>query len=310
MEKGRPDVEDCLAASDVARATRPREVRLSSMRITIFGATGLLGKDLVKEWTEDEVTGLGSSDADIRDAHQVSAAIKRTKPDWVVLSAAYTDVDGCETNRDLAFAVNTQGAINVAEATKAHGAKLLFVSTDYVFDGKSTVPYETDHPRAPHGIYGRSKAGAEERLQQILPDVCITRTSWLFGVGGKCFPDTILKLAATRKEIDVVNDQRGSPTYSVDLARAIVQLCRKEGKGIVHATNRGDCTWYEFAKEIVAQAGSNTIVLPTTSDKFVRPAPRPAYSVLSAKSLDAYAIAMPDWQAALRDYMQSRNAAG
>jgi len=281
------------------------------MRITIFGATGLLGKDLIKEWpalhSEDIVTGLGSGDCDIRDAQQVATAVKRTEPDWIVLSAAYTDVDGCETNRDLAFAVNRDGAANVAKAAKAQGARLLFVSTDYVFDGKSSVPYETDHPRAPQGVYGRSKADAEERLLEISPEFCIARTSWLFGMGGKCFPDTILKLAATRKEIDVVSDQRGSPTYSVDLARAIIPLCHANATGIIHATNRGECSWFEFAQEIVSRAGLSTAVRPTTSDKFVRPAPRPAYSVLSPKSLERYKITMPDWQHALGRYMWERS---
>jgi len=282
------------------------------MRITIFGATGLLGQDLTKEWpashSDDVVTGLGSRDADIRDAHQVAAAVRRTKPDWIVLLAAYTDVDGCETNRDLVFAVNRDGAINVAKAAKAQGSRLLFVSTDYVFDGKSSVPYETDHSRAPQGIYGRSKAEAEERLLEISPEFCIARTSWLFGTGGKCFPDTILKLATTRKEIDVVTDQRGSPTYSVDLAHAIIQLCHAKAQGIVHATNRGDCSWFEFAQEIIRRAGLSTVVRPTTSDKFVRPAPRPAYSVLSPKSLNEYGITMPDWREALGRYLAERAA--
>ncbi len=278
------------------------------MRITIFGATGLLGKDLIREWKSngDEVVGLGSSDADIRDARQVEVTVQRTKPDWIVLAAAYTDVDGCESNRELAFDVNTKGAVNVAEAAKSHGARLLFISTDYVFDGKSNVPYETDHPRAPQGVYGQSKAKAEEELLRISPDSCIARTSWLFGTGGKCFPDTILKLAATRKEIDVVSDQRGSPTYSVDLSHAIIQLCHADVKGIVHATNRGDCSWFELAREIVTRSGLSTEVRPTTSDKFVRPAPRPAYSVLSPKSLEHYGVTMPDWQHALARYLAER----
>jgi dTDP-4-dehydrorhamnose reductase len=277
------------------------------MRVLIFGATGLLGKDLMQVWRDDDiVTGLGSHDADIRDASQVSAAVERATPDWIVLSAAYTDVDGCETNRELAFAVNRDGAINIARAAKAHGSRLLFVSTDYVFDGKGTSPYETDHPRAPLGVYGQSKAQAEEALQKILPDVCIARTSWLYGTGGKCFPDTILKLAETRKEIDVVTDQRGCPTYSVDLAHAIVGLSHASAKGIVHVTNRGDCSWFEFAQEILKQAGSETVVRPTTSDKFVRPAPRPAYSVLSAKSLERYDIKTERWQSALTRYLSAR----
>ena len=278
------------------------------MRVTLFGATGLLGKALARQWTEDEVAALSSKDADIRDPKQVSEAVERTRPDWIVLAAAYTDVDGCESNREMAFSVNRDGAANLAHAARESGARLLAISTDYVFDGRSSVPYETDHPRAPRSMYGRSKAEGEERMQEILPGVCIVRTSWLFGVGGKCFPDTILKLAATRAELDVVDDQRGSPTYSVDLARAIIQLCRQDATGIIHATNSGECSWYEFAREIVSEAGLATVVHPTTSDKFVRPAERPQYSVLSPRSINGYGITMPDWHDALRRYLAERQA--
>jgi dTDP-4-dehydrorhamnose reductase len=278
------------------------------MRVTLFGASGLLGKSLMREWAGDTVTPLGSKDADIRYPHQVLAAVERSQPEWIVLAAAYTDVDGCETNRDLAFAVNRDGAVNVARAAQDYGARLLIVSTDYVFDGNNSVPYETDHPRAPRSVYGHSKAEAEVRVQEVLPDACIMRTSWLFGTGGKCFPGTILKLAASRPEIEVVDDQRGSPTYSVDLARAIIALCRKQAEGIVHATNSGECTWFEFAREIVSNAGLSTIVRPTTSDKFVRPAERPKYSVLSPRSLNQYGITIPHWQDALRRYLAERAA--
>jgi len=280
------------------------------MRVTIFGATGLLGKALMREWREDQVTGLSSKDADIRDPRQVENAVEETHPDWIVLAAAYTDVDGCETNRERAFAVNRDGAANVAQAAKEHGSRLLFLSTDYVFDGNKTSPYEVNDPRAPQSVYGRSKAEAEVQVEQILPGSCIVRTSWLFGTGGKCFPDTILKLASTRAQIDVVNDQLGSPTYAIDLARAIIQLCRKGAKGVVHVTNRGECTWFDFTQAIVSAAGSKTIVHPTTTEKFPRPAKRPKYSVLSASSLGQYGISMPDWQDALRRYLIERSSAG
>jgi dTDP-4-dehydrorhamnose reductase len=279
------------------------------MRVTIFGASGLLGQALVHEWKSDEVAGLSSKDADLRDPQQVLSAVQRTRPEWTVLSAAYTDVDGCESDRERAFAVNSAGAVNVAQAAKACGSRLLFLSTDYVFDGLSTTPYETDHPRAPQSVYGKSKAEAEEQLLQILPDCCIVRTSWLFGTGGKCFPDTILNLAKTKPEIDVVDDQRGRPTYARDLARAIIHLCHKQATGIVHLTNAGDCSWFEFAREIIRDAGLNTIVRPTTSDKFVRPAKRPKYSVLSAKSRAKYGIDMPHWQNALQEYLRERGKA-
>ena len=276
------------------------------MRITIFGATGLLGKALVREWKDAEVTGFASADGDIRDEKQVSNLVQHARPDWIVLAAAYTDVDGCESNRDLAFDMNCRGAVNVARAAKQHGSRLLFLSTDYVFDGTKTTPYETNDPRSPSSVYGHSKAEAEVRLAEILPGCCIVRTSWLFGPGGKCFPDTILKLAETRPELEVVGDQHGSPTYSIDLARAIIQLCRQGASGIVHATNRGDCSWYEFAREIIAAAGLKTVVRETTSDKFVRPAKRPKYSVLSPESLQKHGIAMPHWRDALKRYLLQR----
>ncbi len=245
------------------------------MKVTIFGATGLLGKALMREWREDRVTGLSSKDADVRDPRQVKDAVEGTHPDWIVLAAAYTDVDGCETNRE-----------------------------------RKITPYEVGDPRAPQSVYGRSKAEAEMRLENILPNCCIVRTSWLFGVGGKCFPDTILKLASTRAQIDVVNDQLGSPTYAIDLARAIIQLCRKGAKGVVHVTNRGECTWFDFAQAIVSAAGLKTIIRPTTTEKFPRPAQRPKYSVLSASGLDHYGVGMPDWQDALRRYLIERSSAG
>jgi dTDP-4-dehydrorhamnose reductase len=232
--------------------------------------------------------------------------VQSVRPEWIVLSAAYTDVDGCENNQQLAFAVNRDGAINVAEAAQQVNAKLLFLSSDYVFDGKKTFPYEAEDARDPQSVYGQTKAEAEVRLLDLLPECCIVRTSWLFGVGGKCFPDTILKLAAVRPALDVVNDQRGSPTYTVDLAHAIAELCRKGANGIVHATNAGDCSWFEFAREIVQAAHLPAVVRPVSTQQMARPAPRPAYSVLSPTSLHQWGIAMPPWPDALRRYLSER----
>lgn len=277
------------------------------MKVMILGATGLLGKALIREWTRDEILGLGSREVDIRDRSQVRERVNAHRPDWIVLAAAYTDVDGCESNRDLAFAVNRDGPLNVAAAANECGAKLLFLSSDYVFDGNKTKPYEADDPRNPQSVYGRSKAEAEVRLEQ-LPDCCIARTSWLFGPGGKCFPETILKLAATRPALDVVDDQRGSPTYSFDLARAIIDLCRKDARGIVHVTNAGDCSWFEFAREILQMAGLATEVRPATTKQMARPAPRPAYSVLSGASLKGYGIQLPYWANAVERYLRERES--
>jgi dTDP-4-dehydrorhamnose reductase len=287
------------------------------MRVTLFGASGLLGQELVHELRQDEsavnesavkdgdiqLTALSSKDADLRDHARVRDVIRESHPEWIILSAAYTDVDGCESNRDLAFAVNSEGAVNVARAAREVQSRLLFVSTDYVFDGSKRTPYEITDPRKPASVYGESKAMAEERLLELLPDICIARTSWLFGHGGKCFPATIVKLAASRPEISVVNDQRGSPTFTRDLARALAQLCRASARGIVHVTNAGDCTWYDFATEIVRESGLSAKVKPVTTADFPRPARRPAYSVLSPASLNAYQITMPNWQDALQRYI-------
>ena len=278
------------------------------MKVIIFGASGLLGQALVHEWSGEEIVALSSRDADIRDAKAVQNIVNSKRPDSIVLSAAYTDVDGCESKPDHAFAVNRDGAVNVANAAQQNGAKLIFISSDYVFDGKKTVPYEIGDPRNPQSVYGRSKAEAEVRLLQVLPDCCIVRTSWLFGVGGKCFPDTILKLAATRPALDVVDDQRGSPTSVVDLARAIAELCGKGARGIVHVNNAGDCTWFEFAREIVKDAGLGAEVRPVSSQQMARPAPRPAYSVLSPASLYKYNIQMLTWQDALQRYLAERRS--
>ena len=276
------------------------------MRVTVFGASGLLGQALVQELQGEQLTPFSSADVDIRDWARVQDVVRTSHPEWIVLAAAYTDVDGCESNRDLAFAVNCEGAVNVARAAREVGSRLIFVSTDYVFDGTNTVPYEVGDLRHPINVYGESKARAEEQLIEVLPEVCIARTSWLFGPGGKSFPATILKLAATRPEISVVNDQRGSPTFTPDLASALAQLCRASAHGIVHVTNSGNCTWYDFAREILRVSGMSTAIKAVTTAEFPRPARRPAYSVLSADSLHAYGIRMPAWQDAVRRYLEAR----
>lgn len=278
------------------------------MRITLLGASGLLGQDLVQALSEEQLAPLSSRDADIRDNARTEQVIRDSRPDIVILSAAYTDVDGCETNRELAFAVNHQGAVNVASAARTAGARLIFLSSDYVFDGAKTSPYEIDDTRHPINLYGETKARAEQQLLEILPDVCIVRTSWLFGHGGKCFPATIMRLATPKLEnatpqLSVVNDQRGSPTFTRDLASAIAQLCNQGAQGIIHATNSGDCTWHEFAREIVRISGLPATVKPVSTAEFPRPARRPPYSVLSPASLHALGIRMPSWQDALQRYL-------
>ena len=285
------------------------------MRVLVLGATGMLGTDLLDEWnkvespsasTHDELIAAGSADADLRDASQVDELIRETRPDWVILCAAYTDVDGCETNRELAFAVNGTGVENVARPAESIGARVFLVSTDYVFDGKGTRPYETTDPVAPINVYGASKTAGEAALGKITSRWCIGRTSWLFGLHGPSFPDKILKAAETRPELSVVNDQIGSPTYTRDLARAIRDLVQKDAHGIVHINNHGVCSWFDFAKEILAQSGLSNPLHPITTDQSARPARRPNYSVLSPASLHAYGVHLRPWQQALNAFLKER----
>ena len=195
------------------------------MKVMILGASGLLGKALMREWSGDEVVGLSSRDVDIRDADQVREVVEKSSSG---VDCAGRGVHRCgwlrESSRSGVCGEPRRGGECGARRRSRAGAKLLFLSSDYVFDGKKTSPYETGDARNPQSVYGRSKAEAEVRLLEVLPECCIVRTSWLFGTGGKCFPDTILKLAASRPSLDVVNDQRGCPTYSVDLARAIIAV--------------------------------------------------------------------------------------
>lgn len=278
-------------------------------RALIVGATGLLGKSLAEEWDFDEVTGASSSDADIRDAAQLRALFARARPQWTVLAAAYTDVDGCEKNPEMAHQVNCAGAGNVASAARECGSRLLLVSTDYVFDGKKTAPYETSDMPKPINVYGRTKAAGEALVRAILPEACIARTSWLFGAAGKCFANTILRLAEERREISVVSDQHGSPTFNRDLARAIMHLCRSEARGTLHVTNGGQCSWHEFAEELVRGAGLEEVrVKPVGSEEFARPAARPKNSVLSPVSLrQRYGIVLPPWQEAVQRYLREKS---
>jgi dTDP-4-dehydrorhamnose reductase len=275
------------------------------MRVLIMGARGMLGTDLLNEWDSDELIPASSKEADLRDRQQVTDLVASVRPDSIVLAAAYTDVDGSERNRDQAFAVNGEGPHNVALAARAHNARVLFVSTDYVFDGASSRPYEPGDPTSPLNVYGESKAEGERNLRETMDQWSIVRTSWLFGASGPSFPEKILKAAETRPELTVVGDQVGSPTFTRDLARAIRDLVRQDARGIIHATNEGSCSWFEFAQEILRQAGRNSVrVLPISTVQANRLARRPAHSVLSPTSLHALGIRLRPWQEALAAYLQ------
>jgi dTDP-4-dehydrorhamnose reductase len=268
----------------------------------------MLGTDLLNEWQSDELIPAASAEADLRDRSQVEKLILSVRPEWIILSAAYTDVDGCEQDPELAFAVNAYGVENVARAAQLVAARVFLVSTDYVFDGKGTRPYETTDPIAPLNVYGASKAAGETALPKSEVAWCIGRTSWLFGVHGPSFPEKILRAAGTRPEISVVNDQVGSPTYTRDLARAIRDLVLRDARGIVHITNEGICSWFDFAREILAQSGRAIPVLPISTDQAARPARRPNYSVLSPASLHAFGIRTRPWQEALRSFLKEKTS--
>jgi dTDP-4-dehydrorhamnose reductase len=273
------------------------------MRVLLIGANGMLGKDIVQEWKDDELIPATSRDADIRDFEQVERLITATRPEWIVLTAAYTDVDGSERDPEGAFAVNGKGTENVAVVAEKYGAKVLYTSTDYVFDGKGTRPYEPADTIAPINVYGASKARGEQAIQAGLRDWCIVRTSWLFGASGSSFPEKILRAAETRPELSVVSDQVGSPTYTRDLAAAIRSLVHADARGFVSVTNSGTCSWFEFAKEILHQAGKNNAVKPIDTVQAARAAKRPAYSVLSPAALHALGITVRHWREALPPYL-------
>jgi dTDP-4-dehydrorhamnose reductase len=278
------------------------------MRVLILGATGLLGKVLLEEWDADELTGISSRDADIRDRAQLRQTFARCRPDCTVLAAAYTDVDGCERDPQRACEVNCTGTLNVALECGETGSQFLFVSSDYVFDGCKTTPYETDDAMNPINVYGQSKARAEKLVRKILPKACILRTSWLFGATARCFPNTILEAARDGKRLAVVDDQRGNPTYNRDLAQTIIRLCRARAHGTLHASNFGACTWYQFACSVLRAAGLAGInVQAIRSESLPRPARRPRYSVLSNASLEPYGIRMRSWQDAVADYINERS---
>ena len=269
----------------------------------------MLGADLLDEWQSDELIPADRAQADLRDFPQVEKLVLRVRPEWIVLAAAYTDVDGCEQNPQLAFAVNQTGVENVARAARLAAARVFFVSTDYVFDGKSARPYETTDPVSPLNVYGASKAAGETALSKSQVAWCVGRTSWLFGVHGASFPEKILRAAETRRELSVVSDQIGSPTYTRDLARVIRALLSRDVRGFVHITNQGFCSWCDFAREILAQSGRESIpVLPITTDQAARSARRPNYSVLSPASLHAFGIRTRPWQHALRAFLKEKSA--
>jgi dTDP-4-dehydrorhamnose reductase len=273
------------------------------MRILITGADGQLGWELQRVLRQHELV-LGVWPGLDLTKPKSEAFIREARPEVVIHTAAYTDVDGAEREPEQAMAVNAGGTERVADAAARIGARLICLSTDYVFDGRKGTPYlESDAPH-PVNAYGRSKLEGERRALARCPKTLIVRTAWLYGAQGKNFVKTIMRLAATQPELRVVADQRGCPTHAGDLAEALARMMETDLTGIVHATGSGDCTWHDFASAIVAEMGLGIPVRPITTAEAARPAARPAYAVLANRRLAAAGITLPPWREALSRFMK------
>ncbi|MDE7299746.1 MAG: dTDP-4-dehydrorhamnose reductase [Lachnospiraceae bacterium] len=272
------------------------------MRVLVTGATGQLGSDVVKCLQERgaECLGAGSADFDITDAEATRRFITAYRPDAVINCAAYTNVDGAETDEARCRAINADGAANVAAACAACGSKLLHISTDYVFPGEGEQYYDTDDATGAACVYGRTKYEGELAVQAAMSRYFIIRISWVFGKNGKNFVKTMLRLGAEREEVRVVCDQIGSPTYTGDLALLLADMAATEKYGVYHATNEGVCSWAEFAGEIFRQAGLPARVVPIPTSEYPSAAKRPMNSRMSKECLDRAGFArLPDWRDAL-----------
>lgn len=280
------------------------------MRVLVAGAGGMLAREVIDAARRrgHEVAAFSRERLDITSPRSIDAAIAETRPDAVVNCAAFSDVDGAEDDERGAMKVNDEGAALLAAAAARVGAKVVYPSSDYVFDGSGSRPYlESDMP-APIGAYGRSKVGGEVSVAAANPCHFIARSSWLYGHGGRNFVETMLQIGAEQPEILVVTDQRGCPTSCADLAEALIDLIATEDYGIHHLAGAGSCTWYEFAIEIFDQAGYETTVMSATTEMMGRKAPRPAYSVLGTEREGAKPL--PRWQDSLRRYLAGRELEG
>lgn len=274
------------------------------MKVLVTGAQGQLGRDLVAlSQGMAHVQGYSRQELDITQLHQVREQIQAYQPDVIIHTAAYTNVDRAESEPDQAYAVNAWGTRNVALVAQEIGAKMIYISSDYVFSGQGNKPYiEFDRP-APTSVYGKSKLAGEELTRSLCPKHFIVRTSWVFGKYGHNFVKTMLKLGQKQSEISVVSDQIGSPTYTVDLAQFLMQLAKSEYYGTYHVSNQGYCSWYDFAEAIFAKYQQDVKVISITTKDFPRPAPRPTYSVMDhmAIRLQGFQL-LRHWRDALHAY--------
>lgn len=282
-------------------------------KILVTGVKGQLGFDVIRRLQErgySNILGIDKDELDITNEEAVNNFISNFKPEFVFHNAAWTAVDKAEENKDLVYAVNALGPKYIAEACKKINAKMMYISTDYVFDGKGDTPFEVDSPKNGLSIYGKTKSNGEDFVTSIFDEYFIIRISWVFGINGNNFVKTMLKLANMGKtELNVVNDQIGSPTYTYDLARLMVDMMESSNYGIYHATNEGYCSWADFAKEIFKLANKNVKVNGVTTEEYMKLVPsqasRPLNSRMSKKSLDDNNfVRLPSWQDALKRYLE------
>jgi dTDP-4-dehydrorhamnose reductase len=323
--------EEKKAISEVLREA----IRKWQMKILVTGSAGMLGTDLCKQLAESGYFFIGTDikessnqrlpqegylQADILDAKKIESALTDIKPELVIHTAAYTAVDDCEANKELAFLINEQGTSNVAKACKKIDCPMIYISTDYVFDGKKSQPYETDDAVGPESIYGKSKLAGENVLKETLNKCIIVRTSWLYGKNGPNFVDKMISKAKEQQELKVVDDQIGSPTHTLDLSKALINICRllenndstDKYYGTYHVTNSGTCSWHKYACEILKYAGLDVLIEPISTEELKviylkadkKYAPRPNYSVLSNNRYnETCQKPMRSWQEALRSYL-------
>ncbi len=276
------------------------------MKLLVTGAAGMLGRDvmLAAGNAGHDVVGFGRAELDVTNPAALGKKFDLERPDVVINCAAWTDVDGAEGSEPAAFAVNGTGAGNVAAAAAAVGASVVYVSSDYVFDGAKGAPYVESDQVAPLSAYGRTKLAGEEATAAANKRHFVVRSAWLFGIGGPNFVETMLRLAGDHGEVLVVRDQVGSPTYTWHLAYGIVRLIEGIEYGIHHMAAAGQCSWYEFAREVFEQAKVECKVLSITTEEFGRPAPRPPFSALTSQR--EHAIRLPSWQDGLAGYLAQR----
>lgn len=284
------------------------QIREGTSRVLITGAQGQVGHELQHVFLGKgyEVQSMGQSELDVTDTDQCFQVFRHLNPDLVIHAAAYTNVDRAESEQDKAYQVNAYGTRNVAAAAEGIDAKLIYISTDYVFGGEAgQEPLDEFHPTKPVNIYGRSKLQGEKFVRELHSRFFIVRTSWVYGHHGSNFVRTMLELAAKQERIPVVHDQMGCPTYARDLAKTLEELGSSSKYGTYHAAGTGSCSWYDFACSIFELAGMKKEVIPVSTEQFPRPAPRPAYSVLMQQALRLNGFSpMRDWKEALADFMK------